>query len=1023
MFGHLQIYSAYSFQESTLNIERLVKRASELGLERLALTDKNNLYGAMEFMQACQRYHIHPIYGMEASIRIDSEVYPVLLLAKDTDGYFELCKLSSDILLDEQQSVDFQRLTECKHTFVLLAGEQSIVYRLLVKEMNQEAIRKIQLFLDAFGERFYLCLIDHHIALQKEINEKLIGLAKMTHTTCVCANQVAYLNSNEAYTLELLKASKNNLVLTGKEELRTNQAYLKSEAEMARSFDAKIMAATRSLLLKCEATIPCHQMHLAKFPTPKNADSQAYLNALCQVGLKKRFQSQPIPKKYIERLRSELTIIGKMQFADYFLIVYDYVLYAKRQGILVGPGRGSACGSLVAYVLGITNIDPIAYGLIFERFLNPERVSMPDIDVDFQDDRREEVVNYVVERYGQSHVCQIVTFNTYGPKVALRDLGKVLGVSPVKLEQLAKSIPNLPRFKKSAREVYEQSAHFQNMVNKDPTLKRLMPSVFIVENLPRNISTHPAGVVLSKDVLREVVPLASGPSHTLVSQYSKDYIEDIGLLKMDFLALKDLTMVAYILNDIEKHMGKRIRLNEIPLDDAKTYQLIASGDTFGVFQLESEGMISLLRKMKVSTFEDIVAANALYRPGPMENIPLYLARKFHKEPIDYMHEDLKSILEPTYGVMIYQEQIMQVAQKFAGFTMARADVLRKAVTKKGTQLMADMQSEFINGAIANGYDEKLAHQIFETIAKFADYGFNRSHSVAYALLAYQIAYLKRNYPLYFFAAFLTSEQGSERSKLYGMQEMRKYDVSLLKPSVNHCNERFTVENGNIRYALTAIKNVGYASYQSIFEEYQKNGEFKDIFDFMRRMAPYHLSIKVLESLCDAGAFDEFGYSRRTLKNNLELLKENAEIELRYQGLVTDGQDGLILKNVEEDKNWERLENEKKVLGIYLSTHPVVLYREKISVPTVQVGYFIDYVSRKITAVLCIERIKTIRDRKGQDMCFLVCYDETGKIDCTLFSQQYETYRSILKKGAFVCVSGKVEFRDSLSLIIQQMKKL
>lgn len=1023
MFGHLQIYSAYSFQESTLSIERLVRRASELRLERLALTDKNNLYGAMEFTRACERYQIRPVYGMEASIRIDGEVYPVLLLAKDTEGYFELSQLSSDILLDDNESADFSRLAKCQHLFVLLSGEESIVYRLLVKEMNQEALKKMQLFSEAFRDRFYLCLVDHQIALQKEINEKLVGLAKMTHTPYVCANQVCYLDSQEALTLALLQASKNNRVLSGKEELRTNQAYLKSEAEMAQLFDEKTLAATRSLLLKCEATIPMHEMHLPVYHTPKGAKSSDYLQALCMVGLKKRFQPQPVPLSYRERLQSELAMINQMQFADYFLIVYDYVLYAKRHGILVGPGRGSACGSLVAYVLGITNVDPLAYGLIFERFLNPERVSMPDIDVDFQDDRREEVVNYVIERYGQEHVCQIVTFNTYGPKIALRDLGKVLGISPVKLEQLAKLIPNLPRLKKSAREVYEQSAHFQSLVAKDPALGRLMPSVFIVENLPRNTSTHPAGVILSHDRLKEVVPLASGPTQTVVSQYSKDYIEDIGLLKMDFLALKDLTMVAYILKDIQAHLGRTIHLNELPLNDAKTYQLIASGDTFGVFQLESDGMISLLRKMKVSTFEDIVAANALYRPGPMENIPLYLARKFHQEPIDYMHEDLKAILEPTYGVMIYQEQIMQVAQKMAGFTMARADVLRKAVSKKGSRLMQEMESEFIKGALAKGYEEKLAHQVFDTIAKFADYGFNRSHSVAYALLAYQIAYLKANYPLYFFAAFLTSEQSSDRSKLFGMQEMRKYGVSLLPPSVNHCNERFEVEDGNIRYALTAIKNVGYASYQSIANEHAQGGDFKDIFDFMRRIAPSHLTIKVLESLCDAGAFDAFGYSRRTLKNNLELLKENAEIELRYQGLVSAGQDGLILKNVEEDKRWELLENEKKVLGIYLSTHPVTIYREKVAMPTVQVGYYIDHVSRKVTSVLCIERIKTIRDRKGQDMCFLVCYDETGKIDCTLFSQQYAAYHSLLKKGAFVLVTGKVEFRDSLSLIVRQMKKL
>ena len=1015
MFGHLHVVSSYSFQNSTIHIPSLVSRAKELGIQALALCDHHVMYGVMEFKSACEKAGIKPIYGLEVTVSLNDHEFPIVLLSKNTDGYFGLVKLSSLICTSKDNIIDFYELIPYKNDlYFMLSGQQNIIYRLMLKEMQNEALKFLKFLKQQLSSNLLLCLQDFNIALQKQINEQMLGLARMLKIEVVCSNEVRYLYSQDALTLEYLQASAKGHVLEDVQLLH-KEAYLKSEEQMRNLFSDEIIDATRKVILSCQVTIPTNELHLPAYPVPQNKSSSDYLIALCQAGLKKRFNYNTVPNLYIERLKEELKIIIDMKFADYFLIVYDYVRYAKSQNILVGPGRGSAAGSLVAYVLGITNIDPIKYDLIFERFLNPERISMPDIDVDFQDDRREEVVDYVINKYGQEHVCQIVTFNTYGPKVAIKDLGKAAGLPLVRLEMLTKLIPTMGKFKKSAKEMYEQSHQFQSLVRKDFVMQQLMPSVFITEFLPRNISTHAAGVVLSKEPLHNIVPVTIGPSNTLVSQYSKDYIEEVGLLKMDFLGLKNLTILSYILKGIEQIEGLKIDLHKIPLDDKKTYEMIAQGDTFGIFQLESDGMISLLRKMKVSEFEDIIAAIALYRPGPMENIPTYLKRKHHQEPVEYIHNDLKDILEPTYGILIYQEQIMKVAQKMAGFSMGKADILRKAVSKKGSKLMAQMREDFILGALNKGYSKEVATEVYDHIEKFANYGFNRSHSVAYGLVAYQLAYLKAHYPLEFFAALLSHNQSSDHSKLMCMQEASKYGVRILKPSVNLSIDRFKVEEGNIRYSLLAIKEVGVAAYQGIIEERQANGLFKSYKDFINRM--HKLSTKTIEALIDAGALDEFKLPRKMMKINIETLKDASK-----QTLTTAIEFDLILDVANDDK-LELLENEKRVLGIYLTIHPVALYRRQLSFKTIQVGYYMNYLSQNISSVLCIERVKTIRDKKGNNMAFLTCYDETGQVECVLFSDKYERYQSILKKGSMVLVEGKLTFKDRISMSISQMKLL
>lgn len=1010
MLGHLQVYSSYSFQRSTIVIEELCKKASHMNMEALALTDSNNMYGALEFYKACQKYHIKAIFGMEASVIIQNEIYPLLLLARDQIGYRDLVKIASHIGLSDEHAILLDALAIYKdHLFILSACQEGIIERLLLKELESEALKYMQLFKKLFHNSFYLCIQNHHNALQNQLNERMLALAKLERIPVCCSNEVRYLNRKDAFTLDLLEASLSGNTLTIDHQVVTDEKYLKSSYEMERDFSVEIIENTNQILTLCNVTIPSGELHLPKYPVPNNGSSKQYLLELCKVGLKKRFANKSIPRNYIERLKDELAVINKMNFDDYFLIVFDYVRFAKKNGILVGPGRGSAAGSLVSYVLGITNVDPIQYDLLFERFLNEERISMPDIDIDFQDDRRDEMFQYVTEKYGQEHVAQIVTFSTYGPKVAIKDLGKVMKVPLPKLENLAKLVPSGPRDKKSAKEVFETSARFQSIVSSDRALSLIMNSVFLVEKLPRNISTHAAGVILSNDSLNEIVPLVKGPSSWVVTQYSKDYIEDIGLLKMDFLGLKNLTMIDYILKDIEKNKHQTININSIPFNDKKTYDMIGKADTFGVFQLESQGMKNVLRQMKSDCFDDIVAAIALFRPGPMANIPTYIKRKFKQEQVEYPLPELEIILKPTYGVIIYQEQIMQIAQKIAGFSLAKADILRKAMSKKQTSLMKSMEDEFIQGAISNGFTKGDSDKVFQLIERFASYGFNKSHSVAYGIIAYQMAYLKANYPLEFFSAILSNSQSSDYSKIHCMQEGKKYGVSILPPSINYSTNRFSVEDNNIRYSLMAIKNVGYAGYQAIAKE-RENGLFKDLFDFVTRMDG-KINSKMLESLIDAGVLDEFKLSRGTMKKNIDKIAEY--VSLKNQLGI---EEPPILEMVHDNRN-VLLELEKNVLGIYLTMHPIALMKQKLNQRIIDVNLLDQYIKQKVTILISLQRCKIIVDKKGQEMCFIEGYDETGSIEGVVFASRYSNLKNVLAKGNTYLMEGRVDFRDRLSFMV------
>ena len=1013
MFGHLQIYSCYSFQKSTILIPDLIKEAKEKNIQYLALTDKNNMFGMMQFNNECLKNNITPLFGLEADIMIDHEKYPFVLLAKDDEGYLGLVKISSYLYLNDNESVDLSLIKGyMPHIYIISACQDGLIERLIIKEMEEQAEEYIRYFKSLFLDNYYIMIHNHDIEMQKHFNQRLISIARYCKVKVICSNQVSYLRKNDALAVDLLEASLNGTQLNVNYTPLTNQKYLKSEEEMMELFDDDIIEETNRVVLSCKATIHLNENNLPKYQVPHHGKSEDYLRDLCIVGLKKRFKNQNVDKKYIERLQYELKVIHSMGFDDYFLIVWDYVRYAKVNNILVGPGRGSAAGSLVAYVLGITNVDPLQYDLLFERFLNPERISMPDIDIDFQDDRRDEVVQYVIDKYGKDHVAQIVTFSTYGPRVAIKDIGKVMGIPLPRLELIAKMVPTSYKNKKTITEVYNSSAQFQKLVNDDPALRKVIGCMSIIEHLPRNISTHAAGVVLSDKPLYDVVPLVYGATSTLMTQYSKDYIESIGLLKMDFLGLKNLTMIDYICKDIKKYEGKEIIINSIPLDDKKTYNMISQADTYGVFQLESSGMRSLLMKLKPHCFDDIVAAIALFRPGPMENIPSYLKRREGKEEISYLLPELKYILDSTYGIMVYQEQIMTIAQKIAGFSLGKADLFRKAISKKESKLMISMKKDFIDGCISNGYQLDKANELFLLIEKFANYGFNKSHSVAYGYIAYQMAYLKANYPLYFFAAILSNEQSSDNSKIHCIQEAKRYGVHVLGPSINHSTDRFKVEDGNIRYSLLAIKNVGYAGYKEIIEERSK-GLFVDIYDFFVRMSTSKLSSKMIESLIDAGAFDEFELSRQTLRKNLKTIVDYARLK---PSLVID--EKPILRIVDDD-SMIRLNSEKEVLGLYLSMHPIQLVKNKVNVRYVNISNLHQFVNRQVNIIMQVQRVKNITDRKGNEMCFVDGIDDTGNIDCVVFSSVYKGVALALQKGNICIVQGKVNYNDKLSFVVEK----
>ncbi len=937
-FIHLHVYSAYSLLTSTASVPELVENAKRKGFSSLALTDRNVMYGAVEFYKLCKKNNLKPIIGLTVDIESEmneGDTFPLVLLAENDQGYKNLLKISSAVQTKTDHGMPIKWLKHYAEGLIAITpGMEGEIEHYLLAGNERVAKDLIGMFHDIFGNgNFFLSVQNHQLEQEFTLIDKLQLISKELNIPLVATNRVHYLEKEDMFAHECLLAIKNGDKLQDEnhEKMESDQFYLKTAREMVESFSEIPEALENTIRIadRCNVNIELNKTYLPTYPTENGMPAEEYLEMLCQKGLNERFSSPKV--EYFERLEYELSVINRMKFSNYFLIVWDFMRYARENGILTGPGRGSAAGSLVAYVLYITDVDPIEHHLLFERFLNPDRISMPDIDIDFPDQRRDEVIEYVAKKYGELHVAQIVTFGTLAAKASLRDVGRAFGLNTKELDQLSRLIP--AKLGINLKDALKESEPLRRFLNESPLNQRLYHTALKLEGLPRHTSTHAAGVVLSEKQLIELIPIQKGSHHVYLTQYSMEHLEEIGLIKMDFLGLRNLTLLDSILSMIFRKTGKRVDIRTIPLNDQKTFELLTKGETTGIFQLESEGMRKVLIRLQPTRFEDIVAVNALYRPGPMENIPLFIDRKHGKQKVEYPHPDLKPILENTYGVIVYQEQIMQIASKMAGFSLGEADLLRRAVSKKQKEVLDRERNHFVQGALKKGYEVKLANEIYDLIVRFANYGFNRSHAVAYSMIAYQLAYLKANFPLYFMAALMTSAIGNETKLSQYVMETKQREIQVLPPSINKSGYSFQVEQEAIRYSLAAIKGVGAAALRDIFQA-RKRKKFEDLFDFCIRVSAKAINRKTLESLVHSGSFDEFGEDRAVLLASLDVAIEHAQL---FKINDTD-QFGLFEEEivpkpkyvkVDPIRQVDKLTFEKEALGFYLSDHPMSIYEKEL----------------------------------------------------------------------------------------------
>jgi len=938
MYTPLWIKTDFSLLSSLINIKKLVKKCIEMNINSIAITD-NNMSGTMEFYNECIKNNIKPIIGLEVLLKTQNDNnIKVLLYALNNDGYKNLIKLST--IQSERIVTGKDLITYKDNLLCIIPFQYSSIYK------NLKNIYK-QIFIG--------------YSSKKELN----SLNGVKNTVFI--NEVLFVNNDDGKYLNYAY-----FIRDGKKE--TEGVFYKFVNHHLLTFDeVKVITNntinTNKIAEICNVSFKKENKALLPKYREEN-DEYEYLVMLCKKGLKKRIKTGD-KGTYISRLQYELETIKNMGFCNYFLVVYDFIKYAKTNGILVGPGRGSAAGSLVSYCLGITDIDPIKYDLLFERFLNPERVTMPDIDTDFQYDRRDEVVKYCMGKYGVKNVSNIITFGTLGAKQIVRDIARVLDLPPKLTDRVTKMLED-----KKLNDTYENNQIFKNLINSNNDLKKLYDISVHLEGLKRHSSIHAAGIVMSNYELDNIIPLVKNNDGYLTG-YTMEYLEDLGLLKMDFLGLKNLTIISDVAKEVEKNEGVKLDLNHIDLNDKKTLYIFYSVNTEGIFQFESAGMKSFLRQLKVTSFNDIVAAIALFRPGPMDNIPHYINRKQGKEKIDYIHKDLESILKPTYGIMIYQEQIMKVAQKIANYSLGEADILRRAMSKKKLEILEKEKTKFISQSIENGYDEKTANDVYELILKFANYGFNKSHSVAYSVISYQMAYLKAHYTKYFIANLLNNVIGSEIKTKDYMLEAKLNKISILEPDINISSNKYTTSKDGIICPLSIIKNIGVMVSTEIIKE-RENGPFTSFLDFVKRTYSKTVNKKVVESLINAGCFKNFEHNRNTLINNLDLA-------INYAELVQDLDESLVDKPefeiYEEFSDEQIMRKEYQSYGFYLSIHPLDKYNEDSSI---KINDLSKYINKNITINLIFDSKKEIETKKKDKMAFYKCSDEYNSIDLTLF---------------------------------------
>ena len=978
MYTNLYIKTNYSLLSSLVKVDELIKCAKAKGMNSLAICD-DNMTSTMLFYKICIANNIKPIIGLDLTYNNGH----ILLYAKDYKGYLTLVKLST---IKSSNNITLEDLKKYNSNVVIIIPYDSMH---LIEQLQN-------IFSDLF------------IGYSNKEEENEI---KDKYNSIVFINKVLYLKKEQSKYLKYLFMIRDNKTVLDDIEFNDNYNYL-LEDEVYLLSSNKGLHNTSVISDMCNLEFPKSELLLPIYKTKDNLDATSFLKELSIKGLNKRLNGN-ITDEYKQRLIYELQIISKMGFSNYFLVVYDFIKYAKKNNILVGPGRGSAGGSLVAYSLGITDIDPIKYNLLFERFLNPERVTMPDIDTDFPDVYRDQVIDYVKDKYGEKNVAGIITFGTIGPRLALRDVARILNIPNHEVDLLCKFIPNITKQKLS--DFYKNNPEFKNIILSDEKLKLMYEISNVIEGFPRHTSMHAAGIVMSEKPLDEVIPLVKN-NDIYLSGYSMEYLEELGLLKMDFLGLKNLTTIMNIINDIEKGENIKIDFSNIPLDDKDAISIFTRADTSGIFQFESVGMKNFLRKLKPNSFEDIFAAIALFRPGPAVNIDSYIRRKHNEEKIEYLHPNLKNILQPTYGIIIYQEQIMQIASLMAGYTLGEADILRRAMSKKKLEVLQKEETKFIDGCLKRGYDYETSKKVFDLILNFANYGFNRAHSVAYSIIAYKMAYLKSKYPKYFFANLLTSVIGSEQKTKDYITEARRYNIEILLPDINLSESFYKVEEKGIRYPLSNIKNIGNITCHEITKT--RNINATDIFESISSIVQKNINRRTIENLIDASCFTRYGYNINTLHYNLDNI-------INYATLIKNLDPSLVLKpdiEIKEELSKEILmSNERDLFGFYLSTHPTTTYKSKTKVLDLnQIEFNFDKI---VNTIILVEKIKITTTKKGDDMAFITGSDETTMADFTLFPKIFTKHQNI-EKSDILLVKGKVEKRlDKYQIIVSDLKKL
>jgi DNA polymerase-3 subunit alpha len=1052
-FVHLHVHTNYSLLDGACEIDRLARRLSELGMKSCAITDHGAMYGVIDFYKKMLAYGIKPIIGAEVYMAerimqdkepgVDDEQYHLVLLAKDIQGYKNLMKLVSLGFTEGfyyKPRIDMDILAKYSEGLIALSGCLAGRIPSLLLKGNFDEAKNIALQLNSiFGQdNFFIEVQDHGLLDQRRIINDLIRLSQETGIPLVATNDVHYIQKEDALAQDVLMCIQTGKTLDEENRMKfeSSEFYLKSPEEMASLFSyiPEALENTIRIAESCNVTLDFGTIHLPSFRVPEGLTEDEYLNRLCYKGARERYPE--ITGEIKQRLDYELETIKKMGYSSYFLIVWDFINFARQNGIMVGPGRGSAAGSLVAYCLYITNIDPLKYNLLFERFLNPERISMPDIDVDFCYERRQEVIDYVVRKYGQDRVAQIVTFGTMAARAAIRDVGRVMGYPYGEVDRIAKMVP--AELGITIENALTLNPELKKLYEENERIRRLIDIAKDLEGFPRHASTHAAGVVISKDPIVEHVPLHKLGDSNVTTQYTMTALEELGLLKMDFLGLRTLTVIRDAINIIRRTKNVEINLDKLPLDDKKVYEMLSQGNTAGVFQLESTGMRNLLKELRPETFQDVAAIIGLYRPGPLGSGAAedFIKSKNGLKPIKYLHPKLEPILSETYGIILYQEQAMKIAQELAGFSLAQADILRKAMGKKQQDVMAAQRESFVNGCVKNGIDKVTAEKIFDEISYFAGYGFNKAHTAAYAVIAYQTAYLKAHFPVEYMAALLTSVIDNSDKVAHYINECRHLGIKVLPPDINESYESFTVVSDKIRFGLTAVKNVGHNVARAIIMARKSEGKFTSFTDFVEKVSG-DLNKKALESLIKSGAFASIGAKRSQLLAIYEDTLTRIQKEQRqgmknqislFQILDDTASYGESLPDVPEFPSAELLAMEKDMLGIYLSGHPLSEFERELSE---NVTFYLgdknnDNIDKKEVLVGgIITGIQTKATRNESIMAFINIEDLTGSMEAIVFPTVFEKYKSLLHPDSKVYIKGRIDSKEDEApkLLVEEIRPL